>query len=49
MNTFQQYLDEIGEIGYVEQVLPGVVLVAGLPGPEPKRWSCLNQESWGKF
>ncbi len=35
MNTFKQYLDEIGEIGFVDQIAGPVVYASGLPNIRP--------------
>lgn len=35
MNTFNDYLKEIGEIGYVEEALPSLAYTSGLPTAHP--------------
>lgn len=35
MKNFKYYLDQIGEIGFVEEVLHSIVYVSGLPGARP--------------
>jgi len=35
MNEFDKYLNEIGEVGYVEEVVSSVVVVSGLPTAKP--------------
>lgn len=35
MKSFSEYLDEIGEIGYVEEVISSLAYVSGLPGAVP--------------
>jgi len=36
MKTFKDYLEEIGEVGYIGSIIHSIIYVSGLPGARPK-------------